>query len=158
MGFAIVLKRKLDMSQLFLKSIYKSSGCVLKRKTMLPLGAKFSNPGSLLVSQVQLLQGGVSECRNKSLQLMFQLMGGGDKAGSGMDKIRAGWRAQHWRSRWRLMVSKAVRTCTWPSAPPPARCWAGMWPQAASSAPRPGVAGLAARMGVCARAGRSYGV
>lgn len=43
-------------------------------------------------------RGGVSECRNKSLQLMFQLMGGGDKAGSGMDKIRAGWRAQHWRS------------------------------------------------------------
>lgn len=39
-----------------------------------------------------------SECRNKSLQMMFQLMGGGDKAGSGMDKIRAGWRAQHWRS------------------------------------------------------------
>jgi len=38
------------------------------------------------------------ECRNKSLQMMFQLMGGGDKAGSGMDKIRAGWRAQHWRS------------------------------------------------------------
>lgn len=98
MGFAIVLKRKLDMSQLFLKSIYKSSGCVLKRKTMLPLGAKLSNPGSLLVSRVQLLQGGVNECRNKSLQLMFQLMGGGDKAGSGMDKIRAGWRAQHWRS------------------------------------------------------------
>ena len=45
-----------------------------------------------------MLQGGVSECRNKSLQLMFQLMGGRDKAGSGMDKIRAGWRAQHWRS------------------------------------------------------------
>ena len=39
-----------------------------------------------------------SECRNKSLQLMCQLMGGGDKAGSGMDKIRAGWCAQHWRS------------------------------------------------------------
>ena len=57
-----------------------------------------SNPGSLLVSRVQLLRGGVSECRNKSLQLMFRLMGGGDKAGSGMDKIRAGWRAQHWRS------------------------------------------------------------
>ena len=59
---------------------------------------RINNPGSLLVSRVQLLQGGVSECRNKSLQLMFQLMGGGDKAGSGMDKIRAGWRAQHWRS------------------------------------------------------------
>jgi hypothetical protein len=59
---------------------------------------ELSNPGKLLVSRVQLLQGGVSECRNKSLQLMFQLMGGGDKAGSGMDKIRTGWRAQHWRS------------------------------------------------------------
>lgn len=59
---------------------------------------ELSNPGSLLVSREQLLQGGVSECRNKSLQLMFQLMGGGDKAGSGMDKIRTGWRAQHWRS------------------------------------------------------------
>lgn len=51
---------------------------------------ELSNPGSLLVSREQLLQGGVSECRNKSVQLMFQLMGGGDKAGSGMDKIRAG--------------------------------------------------------------------
>ena len=59
---------------------------------------ELSNPGSLLVSREQLLQGGVSECRNKGLQLMFQLMGGGDKAGSGMDKIHAGWRAQHWRS------------------------------------------------------------
>jgi len=65
---------------------------------MPPPGTNISHTGSLLVSRVQLLQGGVSECRNKSLQLMFQLMGGGDKAGSGMDKIRAGWRAQHWRS------------------------------------------------------------
>lgn len=70
-------------------------GVVIERY---PDRIELSNPGSLLVSRVQLLQGGVSECRNKSLQMMFQLMGGGDKAGSGMDKIRAGWRAQHWRS------------------------------------------------------------
>lgn len=70
-------------------------GVVIERY---PDRIELSNPGSLLVSRAQLLQGGVSECRNKSLQLMFQLMGGGDKAGSGMDKIRAGWRAQHWRS------------------------------------------------------------
>jgi ATP-dependent DNA helicase RecG len=70
-------------------------GVVIER---CPDRIELSNPGSLLVSRVQLLQGGVGECRNKSLQLMFQLMGGGDKAGSGMDKIRAGWRAQHWRS------------------------------------------------------------
>ncbi len=70
-------------------------GVVIERY---PDRVELSNPGSLLVSRAQLMQGGVSECRNKSLQLMFQLMGGGDKAGSGMDKIRAGWRAQHWRS------------------------------------------------------------
>ena len=33
---------------------------------------ELSNPASLLVSRVQLLQGGVSECRNKSLQLITQ--------------------------------------------------------------------------------------
>lgn len=59
---------------------------------------EFSNPGTLLVSREQLLRGGVSECRNKSLQLMFQMLGAGDKAGSGIDKIRSSWMAEHWQS------------------------------------------------------------
>jgi len=59
---------------------------------------EFSNPGTLLVSREQLLKGGVSECRNKSLQLMFQMLGAGDKAGSGIDKIRSSWAAEHWQS------------------------------------------------------------
>lgn len=59
---------------------------------------EFSNPGTLLVSRDQLLRGAVSECRNKSLQLMFQMLGAGDKAGSGIDKIRAGWASEHWQS------------------------------------------------------------
>lgn len=58
----------------------------------------FSNPGSLLVSREQLRQGGVSECRNKSLQLMFQMLGVGDKAGSGIDRIMSSWAAQHWQA------------------------------------------------------------
>jgi ATP-dependent DNA helicase RecG len=58
---------------------------------------EFSNPGTLLLSQEQLLEGGVSECRNKSLQLMFQLLGVGDKAGSGLDKIRRSWHAHLWQ-------------------------------------------------------------
>lgn len=70
-------------------------GIVIER---FPDRFELSNPGSLLVSREQLLRGSVSECRNKSLQLMFQMIGGGEKAGSGMDKIRAGWRSQHWRS------------------------------------------------------------
>jgi len=59
---------------------------------------EFSNPGSLLVSFEQLLRGNVSECRNKALQTMFTMIGAGEKAGSGVDKIRRGWDSQHWRS------------------------------------------------------------
>ena len=59
---------------------------------------EFSNPGTLLVSREQILRGSISECRNKSLQLMFQMLGVGDKAGSGIDKIRQSWAAQHWQS------------------------------------------------------------
>ncbi|MBP7073936.1 MAG: putative DNA binding domain-containing protein [Rhabdochlamydiaceae bacterium] len=58
---------------------------------------EFSNPGSLLISFEQLLQGGISICRNKSLQLMFTMIGAAEHAGSGIDKIRAGWQSQHWR-------------------------------------------------------------
>jgi len=58
----------------------------------------FSNPGTLLVSIEQMLQGGVSECRNKSLQTMFAMVGYGEKAGSGVNKIAQGWASQKWRS------------------------------------------------------------
>lgn len=58
---------------------------------------EFSNPGTLLLSQEQLMTGGISECRNKSLQKMFQLLGVGDKAGSGLDKIRSSWHAHLWQ-------------------------------------------------------------
>ncbi|MHB8834937.1 MAG: ATP-binding protein [Candidatus Methylomirabilia bacterium] len=56
------------------------------------------NPGILLVSLEQYLSGGVSECRNRALQQMFLMIGGGERAGSGADRIRSGWRAQHWRA------------------------------------------------------------
>ncbi|MES2345898.1 MAG: RNA-binding domain-containing protein [Chlamydiota bacterium] len=59
---------------------------------------EFSNPGSLLISFDQLMQGNISECRNKSLQTMFTMIGAAEKAGSGVDKIRRGWSSQHWRS------------------------------------------------------------
>lgn len=54
------------------------------------------NPGRLLVSFEQLVQGGVSECRNKALQRMFQMIGLSERAGSGIDKIRQGWEWQKW--------------------------------------------------------------
>ncbi|MDQ3000081.1 MAG: putative DNA binding domain-containing protein [Fibrobacterota bacterium] len=57
----------------------------------------FHNPGTLLISEEQYRAGGVSECRNRALQQMFLFIGGGEKAGSGVDKINAGWRLNHWR-------------------------------------------------------------
>jgi ATP-dependent DNA helicase RecG len=57
---------------------------------------EMSNPGTLLVSSEQLLRGAAGECRNKSPQLMFQMIGAGDKAGSGFDKIRRGRKSQNW--------------------------------------------------------------
>ena len=58
---------------------------------------EFSNPGTLLLGIEQVLKGGVSECQNKTLQGMFAMLGYGEKAGSGIDKIRQGWASQKWR-------------------------------------------------------------
>ena len=56
-------------------------------------GITLTNPGSLLVDTELLFsdQQHPSICRNKSLQKMFQALGIGDKAGSGVDKIVNGW-------------------------------------------------------------------
>ena len=56
------------------------------------------NPGTLLISFEQYHRGGVSECRNRSLQKMFALIGRGEQAGSGADKIRTGWQLNRWRA------------------------------------------------------------
>jgi len=65
---------------------------------------EFSNPGTLLLGMEQILKGGVSECRNKTLQGMFAMLGYGEKAGSGIDKIRQGWASQKWR--WPLILEQ----------------------------------------------------
>jgi len=70
-------------------------GVVLERH---PDRFVLENPGTMLVSFEQFRRGGVSECRNKSLQKMFLMIGGGEQAGSGVDKIRTGWRSRHWRA------------------------------------------------------------
>jgi ATP-dependent DNA helicase RecG len=58
---------------------------------------ELSNPGTLLLGIEQILKGAVSECRNKTLQGMFAMLGYGEKAGSGIDKIHQGWASQKWR-------------------------------------------------------------
>lgn len=56
----------------------------------------FLNPGRLRIPREALYQGGISDPRNPSLQKMFQMLGLGEKAGSGFQKILRAWREQHW--------------------------------------------------------------
>lgn len=57
----------------------------------------FRNPGLMRVPPELAVQGGNSDCRNRRLQTMFQLVGYGDHAGSGLPKIYYNWEGQHWR-------------------------------------------------------------
>lgn len=61
-------------------------------------GFEFHNPGLLRLPAEQVRLGGKSDCRNPSLQQMFQMVGAGEKAGSGFPKILQAWREQHWRA------------------------------------------------------------
>ena len=56
----------------------------------------FTNPGRLRINIDQLYSGGVSDPRNPYLQKMFQLIGLGEKAGSGFVKILRAWQEQSW--------------------------------------------------------------
>jgi predicted HTH transcriptional regulator len=58
----------------------------------------FRNPGLFRVPQGDALRGGISDCRNRNLQKMFQLIGLGEQAGSGFPKIYKNWNEQHWKS------------------------------------------------------------
>ena len=56
----------------------------------------FRNAGRLRVPREQLYRGGVSDPRNPNLLKMFQLIGLGERAGSGFPKIYRAWQEQHW--------------------------------------------------------------
>ena len=66
---------------------------VVKRPDLLG----FRNPGTLRLPRQEVLRGGTTDCRNRGLQKMFQLVGLGEQAGSGMPKIFTGWESQHWK-------------------------------------------------------------
>ncbi len=57
----------------------------------------FRNPGLMRLPPELAVIGGNSDCRNRRLQKMFQLVGYGDHAGSGLPKIYHNWAGQHWR-------------------------------------------------------------
>lgn len=57
----------------------------------------FRNPGEMRIPLQVALAGGTSDCRNRFLQKMFQFVGFGDQAGSGIPKIFYNWHQQLWR-------------------------------------------------------------
>ena len=65
---------------------YGRRGCVALRE---PGCITFSNPGSLRMSCDVALQGGTSDPRNATLMRMFNLVGIGERIGSGFDVMRA---------------------------------------------------------------------
>ncbi|MGX7002445.1 RNA-binding domain-containing protein [Caballeronia sp. KNU42] len=58
----------------------------------------FRNPGLMRVPIEQAIRGGDSDCRNRLIQKMFQFVGAGDQAGSGVPRIFGVWKDQSWRS------------------------------------------------------------
>lgn len=64
---------------------YGRTGVVAIRR---PKTVEFSNPGCLRLPVEVVEGGGVSDPRNKTLMTMFNLIGKGDKAGSGFDVFR----------------------------------------------------------------------
>lgn len=70
----------------------------------------FRNPGLMRVPPEVAVLGGNSDCRNRRLQTMFQLVGYGDHAGSGVPKIYRNWAGQHWRRPSLLQVMQPEQT------------------------------------------------
>ena len=71
----------------------RASVLVVKRPDMFG----FRNPGCMRIPPELAVLGGNSDCRNRRLQTMFQLVGYGDYAGSGLPKIYRNWASQDWR-------------------------------------------------------------
>ena len=70
-----------------------SSILVVKRPDMFG----FRNPGLMRIPIDIAIKGGESDCRNRTIQKMFTLIGYSERAGSGIPKIYSGWDSQNWR-------------------------------------------------------------
>ena len=55
------------------------------------------NPGYIRIGKEQMLKGGISDPRNKGLMKMFNIIGIGERAGSGVPDIFDVWKMQGWR-------------------------------------------------------------
>lgn len=56
-----------------------------------PDGFLFRNPGVMRIPSDIAIIGGQSDCRNQTMHQMFLMIGLGERAGSGLPKIKEGW-------------------------------------------------------------------
>ena len=56
------------------------------------------NPGSIRIGKKQMLRGGISDPRNKTLMKMFNMIGIGERAGSGIPDIYQVWENEGWQN------------------------------------------------------------
>ena len=61
-----------------------------------PDGIVMENPGSIRTGKKQMLKGGISDPRNKALMKMFNMIGIGERAGSGVPDIYSVWENEGW--------------------------------------------------------------
>ena len=73
---------------------YFPRGIVIKKD---PESIIMENPGSIRTGKSQMLKGGISDPRNKALMKMFNLIGIGERAGSGVPDIYSVWKQQGWK-------------------------------------------------------------
>ena len=74
---------------------YIPQGIVIKKNVKSLI---IENPGSIRIGKKQMLLGGISDTRNKNLMKMFNLLGIGERAGSGIPDIYQVWADQGWNS------------------------------------------------------------
>lgn len=55
------------------------------------------NPGYVRTGKRQMLKGGISDPRNKALMKMFNMIGIGERAGSGVPDILSVWEQEGWK-------------------------------------------------------------
>lgn len=61
-----------------------------------PYKIKIENPGSIISGKHQMLKGGISEPRNKTIMKMFNLICVGERAGSDVPDIFSVWDEEGW--------------------------------------------------------------
>ena len=72
---------------------YVGQGVVIKKN---PNEIIMENPGYVRIGKQQMLKGGISDPRNKAVMKLFNMIGIGERAGSGVPDIFAVWEEEGW--------------------------------------------------------------